>query len=134
MCGNNVNRKYWLIADRPNEAKKMWPFFAPCPDLMGWGHAPLPSVFLHPCTYTYTHTYIHTQTHKNTNTHTHRRTNTHIYELRTHIHTHTCTYTHTNIHTYKHTHIHTLTSGQLSHEVRSVIEYFPSSHTRQPVV
>ena len=34
MCGNNVTRKYWLIADRPNEAKNMWPFFAPCPDFM----------------------------------------------------------------------------------------------------
>ena len=22
LCGNNVTRKYWLIADRPNEAKK----------------------------------------------------------------------------------------------------------------
>ena len=35
MCGNNVSRKYWLKADRPNEAEKMWPFFAPCPDFMG---------------------------------------------------------------------------------------------------
>ena len=48
MCGNNVARKYWLIADRPNEAKKMWPFFGPCPDFMG-GHGPLPPLFLHPC-------------------------------------------------------------------------------------
>ena len=35
MCGDNVTRKYWLIADRPNDAKKMWPFVAPCPDFMG---------------------------------------------------------------------------------------------------
>ena len=40
LCGHNVTRKYWLISDRPNKAKKMWPFFAPCPDLMG-GHGPL---------------------------------------------------------------------------------------------
>ena len=26
MCGNNVTRKYWLIADRLNEAKKCGPF------------------------------------------------------------------------------------------------------------
>ena len=26
MCGNNVTRKYWFIADRPNEAKKCGPF------------------------------------------------------------------------------------------------------------
>ena len=26
MCGNNVTRKYWLIADRPNKAKKCGPF------------------------------------------------------------------------------------------------------------
>ena len=43
MCGNNVTRKYWLIADRPNEAKKMWPFFAPCPDFMGGHGPPLPT-------------------------------------------------------------------------------------------
>ena len=51
MFGNNVTRKYWLIADRPNEAKIMWPFFTPCSDFMGGGgmatSAPL---FLHPRT------------------------------------------------------------------------------------
>ena len=26
LCGNNVTRKYWLIADRPNKAKKCSPF------------------------------------------------------------------------------------------------------------
>ena len=48
MCGNNVTRKYWLIADRPNEAKKMWPFFAPCPDFMGGGGGGMAPLFLHP--------------------------------------------------------------------------------------
>ena len=38
LCaGNKVTRKYWLMANMPNEAKN-WPFFAPCPDFMG-GHA-----------------------------------------------------------------------------------------------
>ena len=43
LCGNNFTRKYWLIADRPNEAKKMWSFFAHCPDFMGGMPPPLPT-------------------------------------------------------------------------------------------
>ena len=38
MCGNNVTRKYWLIADRPKNVA----LFRPCPDFMGGGMAPLP--------------------------------------------------------------------------------------------
>ena len=52
MWGNNVTMKYWLIADRPNKTKKMWPFFAPCPDFIiggggAWPPGPAP-LFLHP--------------------------------------------------------------------------------------
>ena len=39
MCENNVTRKYWLIADRPNETKKCGPFSLLVQILWG-GHAP----------------------------------------------------------------------------------------------
>ena len=52
VTGNNVTRKYWLIADRPNEAKKCGPFSPLVQILWGggggggaWPPAPL---FLHP--------------------------------------------------------------------------------------
>ena len=43
--------KYWLIADRPNKAKKCGPFFGPCPDFMG-GDAPppIPTPVIYCCT------------------------------------------------------------------------------------
>ena len=42
LCVNNVTRKYWLIADNSNEAKRCGPFFAPCPDFMWEAMAPMP--------------------------------------------------------------------------------------------
>ena len=53
MCGNNVTRKYWLIADRPNEAKKCGPF-SPLVQIL-WGGAPL---FLHPCAKVFVEAYV----------------------------------------------------------------------------
>ena len=57
MCGNNVTRKYWLIADRPNEAKKCG-LFSPLVQILwggggggggGGGHAPpLPTPLVNP--------------------------------------------------------------------------------------
>ena len=44
LCGNHVNRKYWLIADRPNEAKKCG-LFASSPDFMGAMPPPAPSSY-----------------------------------------------------------------------------------------
>ena len=35
MCGNNVTRKYWLIADRPNKEKKCG-LFSPLVQIL-WG-------------------------------------------------------------------------------------------------
>ena len=42
MCGNNVTRKYWLIADRPNKAKKGGPFSPLGLVQILWGAMPPP--------------------------------------------------------------------------------------------
>ena len=59
MGGNNVTRKYWLIANRPNEAKKCGPF-SPLVQIL-WGAMPPPPpapLFLHPCSIEYHNHYF----------------------------------------------------------------------------
>ena len=42
LFGNNVTRKYWLIADRPNNAKKCGPFSPLVQIQLGGGGMPPP--------------------------------------------------------------------------------------------